>query len=74
MTSTEAAAALEDARLSSTWTATARAWPKTNAAGVAEWERITQLLATTGGVYDPAADAVLQDELAADRGAAEAEQ
>ncbi|WP_330455535.1 hypothetical protein OIB37_00735 [Streptomyces sp. NBC_00820] len=33
-----------------------------------------QLLATTGGVYDPKSDVVVQDELAADRRAAEAEQ
>ncbi|WP_232791277.1 hypothetical protein [Streptomyces kanasensis] len=43
-------------------------------AEVGEWERIAQLLATTGGTYDPKADAVVQDELAADRRAAEAEQ
>ncbi|MEV5546490.1 hypothetical protein AB0L35_10190 [Streptomyces sp. NPDC052309] len=35
---------------------------------------LRQLLATTGGVYDPETDAVVQDELAADRRAAEAEQ
>jgi hypothetical protein len=29
-------------------------------------ERIAQLLATTGGTYDPKADAVVQDELAAE--------
>ncbi|MFE0777110.1 hypothetical protein [Streptomyces sp. NPDC058861] len=46
-------------------------------AELAEWERIVQLLTTTGGVYDPAADAVVQDELAAETAAAavrEAEQ
>ncbi|SEB74514.1 hypothetical protein SAMN04490357_0276 [Streptomyces misionensis] len=37
-------------------------------------KHITQLLATTGGVYDPETDAVVQDELAADRRAAEAKQ
>ncbi|MGW4545080.1 hypothetical protein ACWEN4_01720 [Streptomyces violaceorubidus] len=35
-------------------------------AEVAEWERIAQLLAATGGTYDPKADAVVQDELAAE--------
>lgn len=40
-------------------------------AEVAEWERIAQLLATTGGTYDPQADAVVQDELAAEAAAAE---
>ncbi|MDQ0904604.1 hypothetical protein QFZ22_000589 [Streptomyces canus] len=31
-----------------------------------EWARIVQLLADSGGVYDPDADAAVQDELAAD--------
>ncbi|GGW24299.1 hypothetical protein [Streptomyces alanosinicus] len=35
-------------------------------AELAEWARIVQLLATTGGTYDPQADTVVQDELAAD--------
>ncbi|MFC7794163.1 hypothetical protein [Streptomyces cinereoruber] len=39
-------------------------------AELAEWERIVQLLTTTGGVYDPAADAVVQDELAVEAAAA----
>ncbi|MFD5299395.1 hypothetical protein ACFWJU_29845 [Streptomyces mutabilis] len=43
-------------------------------AEVAEWERIAQLLATTGATYDPEGDAVVQDELTADRRAEEAEQ
>ncbi|WP_307840129.1 hypothetical protein [Streptomyces sp. G44] len=37
-------------------------------------QRIAQLLATTGGTYDPIGDAVVQDELAADQRAAQAEQ
>ncbi|MEO3977996.1 hypothetical protein [Streptomyces sp. CAU 1734] len=43
-------------------------------AEIAEWQRITALLRSAGGVYDPAADAVVQDELAADRREQEAEQ
>ncbi|MFI9080991.1 hypothetical protein ACIGW8_31735 [Streptomyces sioyaensis] len=43
-------------------------------AELAEWRRIGQLLATTGGPYDPDADAVVQEELAADRHRKEAEQ
>lgn len=35
-------------------------------AELAEWARIVQLLADAGGVYDPDADDVVQDELAAD--------
>jgi hypothetical protein len=35
-------------------------------AEVSEWERIAKLLATTGGIYDPEADAVVQAELAAE--------
>ncbi|MER6691155.1 hypothetical protein [Streptomyces minutiscleroticus] len=31
-------------------------------AELAEWKRIEQLLAVTGGVYDPDADATVQDE------------
>ncbi|MFJ4880844.1 hypothetical protein ACIP93_37335 [Streptomyces sp. NPDC088745] len=37
------------------------------AAELAEWQRIVQLLAATGGPYDPDTDAVVQEELAADR-------
>ncbi|MFG3042927.1 hypothetical protein ACGFYZ_39110 [Streptomyces sp. NPDC048330] len=44
------------------------------AAELAEWQRIVQLLATTGGPYDPGADVVVQEELAEDRRREEAEQ
>ncbi|MFI1293399.1 hypothetical protein ACH4VM_33985 [Streptomyces sp. NPDC020792] len=68
MTATEAAAALEDARLQQHMDRDREglADDERGPAEVGEWERIAQLLATTGGVYDPAADAVVQDELAAD--------
>ncbi|MFI0915354.1 hypothetical protein [Streptomyces abikoensis] len=36
-------------------------------AELTEWRRIVQLLATTGGPYDPDADAVVQEELAEER-------
>jgi hypothetical protein len=76
MTATEAAAALEDARLQQHMDRDREdlADDERGPAEVAEWERIAQLLATTGGTYDPEGDAVVQDELAADRRAAEAEQ
>ncbi|MFF8910976.1 hypothetical protein [Streptomyces olivaceoviridis] len=76
MTVTEAAAALEDARLQQHMDRDREdlADDERGPAEVAEWERITQLLAATGRVYDPATDAVVQDELAADRRAAQAEQ
>lgn len=41
-------------------------------AELAEWRRIGQLLAVTGGPYDPDDDAVVQEELAAEAAAAEA--
>ncbi|MFE3995196.1 hypothetical protein ACFXPW_26375 [Streptomyces goshikiensis] len=44
------------------------------AAELAEWQRIVQLLAATGGPYDPDADVVVQEELAEDRRREEAEQ
>ncbi|MFD6113978.1 hypothetical protein ACFWG0_28270 [Streptomyces yangpuensis] len=44
------------------------------AAEIPEWQRIVQLLAATGGPYDPGADVVVQDELAEDRRREEAEQ
>ncbi|MFD8288009.1 hypothetical protein ACFV2B_07215 [Streptomyces lavendulae] len=44
------------------------------AAELAEWHRVVQLLAATGGPYGPDADAVVQDELAEDRRREEAEQ
>ncbi|WP_234326897.1 hypothetical protein [Streptomyces sp. NRRL S-337] len=43
-------------------------------AELAEWQRIVQLLAASGGPYDPDADAVVQEELTADRRRKEAEQ
>jgi hypothetical protein len=68
MMATEAAAALEDARLHQHLDRDREdlAGDERGRAEVAEWERIAQLLATTGGVYDPQADVVVQDELAAD--------
>ncbi|WP_432155094.1 hypothetical protein [Streptomyces tricolor] len=76
MNATEAAAALEDARLQQHMDRDREdlAGNERGPAEVAEWERIALLLATTGGVYDPETDAVVQDELAADRRAAQAEQ
>ncbi|MGK5629159.1 hypothetical protein [Streptomyces sp. URMC 123] len=72
MTATEAAAALEDARLQQHLEREREdlATDERGPAEVAEWERIAQLLATTGGVYDPQADAVVQYELAAEAAAA----
>ncbi|MFF5315603.1 hypothetical protein [Streptomyces massasporeus] len=68
MTANEAAAALEDARLQQHMDRDREdlADDERGPAEVAEWERIAQLLATTGGTYDPKADAVVQDELAAE--------
>ncbi|WDM17050.1 hypothetical protein J3S85_39795 [Streptomyces lavenduligriseus] len=76
MTATEAAAALEDARLQQHLDRDREdlVGNERGPAEVAEWQRIAQLLAATGGVYDPETDAVAQDELAADRRAEEAEQ
>ncbi|MFJ6792099.1 hypothetical protein [Streptomyces angustmyceticus] len=76
MTATEAAAALEEALLLQHMDRDREDLfgDERGPAEVAEWERIAQLLATTGGVYDPESDAVVQDELAADRRAEEAEQ
>ncbi|MGW0608671.1 hypothetical protein [Streptomyces sp. NPDC002640] len=76
MTVTEAAAALDDARLQQHMDRDREdlADDERGPAEVAEWQRITQLLAAAGGVYDPHADTVVQDELAADQQAAEAEQ
>ncbi|MDL5205318.1 hypothetical protein [Streptomyces sp. ALI-76-A] len=72
MTATEAAAALEDARLHQHLDRDREdlAGDERGPAEVAEWERIAQLLATTGGTYDPKSDAVVQDELAAEAAAA----
>ncbi|MEU8622645.1 hypothetical protein [Streptomyces sp. NPDC048623] len=76
MTATEAAAALEEARLQQHMDRDREdlADDERGPAEVAEWERITQLLVTAGGIYDPETDAAVQDELAADRRAEEAEQ
>ncbi|MCX5589542.1 hypothetical protein [Streptomyces erythrochromogenes] len=76
MTATEATAALEDARLQQHIDRDCEelADDERGPAEIAEWERIAQLLATTGGTYDPAADAFVQDELAEDRRREEAEQ
>lgn len=72
MTATEAAAALEEIRLQQHLDRDREdlAADERGPAEVGEWERIAQLLATTGGRYDPASDAVVQDELAAEAAAA----
>ncbi|MEU3602288.1 hypothetical protein ABZ714_26750 [Streptomyces sp. NPDC006798] len=76
MTAAEAAAALEDAELMRHINRDREdlADDGRGPAEVTEWQRIVRLLTSTGGIYDPAADAVAQDELAADRRAEEAEQ
>ncbi|MGW2051939.1 hypothetical protein ACWCPF_43495 [Streptomyces sp. NPDC001858] len=68
MTHPEAAPALEDAELQQHMVRDHEdlAGDERGPAEVAEWTRIVQLLADTGGTYDPDADAVVQDELAAD--------
>ncbi|WP_225102609.1 hypothetical protein [Streptomyces sp. CoH27] len=68
MTATEAAAALEEAELQRHVDRGREelADDERGSAEFGEWQRIAQLLATTGGVYDPEADAVVQDALAAD--------
>ncbi|WP_075694079.1 hypothetical protein [Streptomyces acidiscabies] len=68
MTHPEAAAALEDAELQQHMDRDREdlAGDERGPAEIAEWTRIVQLLATTGGAYDPDTDAVVQDELAAD--------
>ncbi|MFJ3594761.1 hypothetical protein ACIQUY_39135 [Streptomyces sp. NPDC090231] len=73
MTATEAAAALEEVRLQQHLDRDREdlAADERGPAEVGEWQRIGQLLATTGGTYDPASDAVVQDELAAETAAAE---
>ncbi|MFF8960851.1 hypothetical protein [Streptomyces sp. NPDC014894] len=75
MTAAEAAAALENAELEQHLDRDREdlADDERGPAEIAEWRRIAQLLGTAGGVYDPAADAVVQDELAADRRAEDAE-
>ncbi|MFI5689908.1 hypothetical protein [Streptomyces sp. NPDC051636] len=74
MTATEAA--LEEARLQQHLERDREdlADDERGPAEVGEWERIAQMLATTGGVYDPEADAVVQDQLAADAEAERAQQ
>lgn len=68
MTAAEAAAALEEAELQRHMDRDREdlADDERGPAELAEWARIAQLLATTGGVYDPDADSVVQDELAAE--------
>ncbi|MFE9968452.1 hypothetical protein [Streptomyces sp. NPDC005525] len=75
MTHTEAAAALENAKFDRRQDLRHEESADDGGRGeaeFAEWERITQLLAATGGAYDPGADAVVQDELAVEAAAAEA--
>ncbi|GAA2267679.1 hypothetical protein GCM10010232_70090 [Streptomyces amakusaensis] len=76
MTAAEAEAALEDAELTQHINRDREdlAGDTRGPAEIAEWQRIVRLLTESGGPYDPAADAVVQDELAADRQAARAEQ
>jgi hypothetical protein len=68
MTATEAAAALEEAELQRHMDRDREdlADDERGPAELAERARIVQLLADSGGVYDPDADAVVQDELAAE--------
>lgn len=66
MTHSETAAGLEAAEQ--------QAHLDRRAAELAEWQRIVQLLAATGGPYDLDADVVVQEELAEDRRREEAEQ
>ncbi|MEW2297065.1 hypothetical protein ABZ719_30930 [Streptomyces sp. NPDC006743] len=66
MTATEAAVALEEAELQRHLDRDREDLDERGPAEIREWQRIAQLLATTGGVYDPACDAVVQDELATD--------
>jgi hypothetical protein len=78
MTATEAAAALKEAELQRHRDCDREdlADDERGPVELAEWARIAQLLATTGRVYDPDTDAVVQDGLAAEakaRAAAEAE-
>ncbi|MGW2051929.1 hypothetical protein ACWCPF_43445 [Streptomyces sp. NPDC001858] len=68
MTHSEAAAALEEAELQRHMDRDRQdlADDERGPAELGGWARIVQLLADSGGVYDPDADAVVQDELAAD--------
>ncbi|MCY0922846.1 hypothetical protein OS965_32685 [Streptomyces sp. H27-G5] len=74
MTHTEAAAALEGARFEARQDSRHEdlANDERGPAELAEWARITQLLAGTDDVYDPQGDVVVQAELAADAAAAAA--
>ncbi|MEU9197800.1 hypothetical protein [Streptomyces hundungensis] len=77
MTHSEAVAALEEAELQAHLDRRDEAAADDGgrrAAELAEWQRVVQLLAATGGPYDPDADAVVQEELAEDRRREEAEQ
>ncbi|MCT2546214.1 hypothetical protein [Streptomyces atratus] len=77
MTHTEAAAGLERAELDahlSRRDESAFDDGGRREAELAEWQRIVQLLAATGGPYDPDTDIVVQEELAEDRRREEAEQ
>ncbi|MFD5412410.1 hypothetical protein [Streptomyces nojiriensis] len=75
MTHGEAAAALADAEMDAHLDRRyeeAADHSSRRAAELAEWRRIGQFLAVTGGPYDPEDDAVVQEELAAEAAAAEA--
>ncbi|MFE5902494.1 hypothetical protein ACFQ67_34505 [Streptomyces sp. NPDC056488] len=77
MTHSEAVAALEEAELHAHLDRRDEAAADDGgrrAAELAEWQRVVQLLAATGGPYDPDTDIVVQKELAADRRREEAEQ
>ncbi|MFD9240638.1 hypothetical protein ACFV0D_01620 [Streptomyces sp. NPDC059556] len=64
MTAAEAEAALEDALLHQHIDRDRE--DERGPAEVAEWQRVAQLLAATGGTYDPKTDTVVQDELTAE--------
>ncbi|WP_331762371.1 hypothetical protein [Streptomyces sp. NBC_01508] len=67
MTHNEAVAALEEAELHAHMDRRDEAAADDGgrrAAELAEWQRLVQLLAATGGPYDPDADVVVQEELA----------
>jgi hypothetical protein len=76
MTAADVAAALEDARFDARQDSRHEhlADDERGRAELAEWERIGQLLddAAPGAVYDPGADVVVQEELAAEAAAAAA--
>ncbi|WP_246144878.1 hypothetical protein [Actinacidiphila oryziradicis] len=77
MTQDQAAAALEEARFDARQDSRHEDLADDGGRGkaeLAEWERIVQLLADTGGLYDPDADAVVQEELAAEAEQQAAEQ